>query len=296
MWRAAIRAALPASFGVTRAPRALVAWRGRPGPTRWAASAAHEGHPLRGGKVAVVTGAGRGLGLEFTRQLLERGNSVCALYRTESAELEALEASGGGRLHTFQVDLEDEASILAACAGVAGSGVERVDALFNVAGLLHDKSRSPSLPETALARIKMDDAVRGFKINAIAPALLAGNLSSLLFKSDRAIVVNLSARVGSVTDNAVGGWYSYRASKSAVNSLTKTMSIEFTNRKRPVTAIALHPGTCDTDLSAPYTKNYKNPVFPKELAVQQLLDVVESVRPVEQQGVFLDWEGKPVPW
>ena len=142
----------------------------------------------------------------------------------------------------------------------------------------------------------MDDAVRAFKVNAIAPALLAGQLSPLLFKSERAIVVNLSARVGSITDNAVGGWYSYRASKSAINSLTKTMSIEFTNRKRPVTAIALHPGTCDTDLSAPYTKNYANPVFPKELAIRQLLDVVESVKPVEQQGVFLDWEGKPVPW
>eukprot|EP00891_Asterochloris_glomerata_P008672 jgi/Astpho2/8672/Aster-08303 len=98
----------------------------------------------------------------------------------------------------------------------------------------------------------------------------------------------MSARVGSIGDN--------RASKTALNSLTKTMSLEFARRKQNVACIMLHPGTCDTDLSAPYQKNVKpDKLFTKDRAVKQLLGIIDSVTMAES-GSFFAWDRQEVPW
>lgn len=111
-----------------------------------------------------------------------------------------------------------------------------------------------------------------------------------------AVIANLSARVGSIGDNRLGGWYSYRASKAALNQLTKTMSLEFQRRKQPVAAICLHPGTCDTDLSAPFQRNVPpEKLFTRERAVEQLLRIIDSTT-MADTGRFVAWDGSPIEW
>ena len=110
------------------------------------------------------------------------------------------------------------------------------------------------------------------------------------------MVANLSARVSSVGDNALGGWHSYRASKSALNQLTKNCAIEFARKKHPVTFLLLHPGTVDTDLSEPFKKNVPaEKLFTSERAAKQLLNIVGE-KTQEDTGKFFAWDGAEVPW
>lgn len=183
-----------------------------------------------------------------------------------------------------------------------------VDLLLNVSGILHIPGRM--MPETSLARVGYDQMLLSFQTHAIGPALVCKSFWPLMRESAKArdagdpaasakpipLVVNISARVGSISDNGLGGWYSYRASKAALNQLTKTMSLEF-ERKRPnVAAIALHPGTNDTDLSKPFQKNYpKDKIFPKEFGVERMLQVIDGVTE-EENGKFYAWDGQEIPW
>ena len=110
------------------------------------------------------------------------------------------------------------------------------------------------------------------------------------------MIANFSARVGSIGDNRLGGWYSYRASKSALNQLTKTMSLELARKNQKVAAICLHPGTCDTDLSKPFQKNVApEKLFSKERAVGQLLDIVDNIK-MEDAGKFYAWDKSDIIW
>lgn len=110
------------------------------------------------------------------------------------------------------------------------------------------------------------------------------------------MIANLSARVGSITDNGLGGWYSYRSSKAALNQLTKTLSVELARKKVNVAAILLHPGTCDTDLSKPFQRNVpEEKLFTKERGVRQLLSIVESTS-LDHNGTFIAWDGSHIDW
>ncbi|PKI75214.1 hypothetical protein CRG98_004365 [Punica granatum] len=115
-------------------------------------------------------------------------------------------------------------------------------------------------------------------------------------KREVAIVANLSARVGSIGDNRLGGWHSYRASKSALNQLTKTVSVEFARKKDPIACILLHPGTVDTDLSKPFQRNVpEGKLFTKEYSVQRLLGIIDNAKR-QDNGKFFAWDGQEVPW
>ena len=110
------------------------------------------------------------------------------------------------------------------------------------------------------------------------------------------MIANLSARVGSISDNRLGGWYSYRASKAALNQLTKTMSLELGRKGQKVAAVLIHPGTCDTDLSRPFQRNVApEKLFTKERGVEQMLGIVERTTMAET-GTFYAWDGSIVPW
>ncbi|MGB5543850.1 MAG: SDR family NAD(P)-dependent oxidoreductase, partial [Gammaproteobacteria bacterium] len=118
----------------------------------------------------------------------------------------------------------------------------------------------------------------------------------LLQASERAVVANISARVGSITDNRLGGWYAYRASKAAQNMLTRSMAIELGRGARPVTLISLHPGTVDTDLSRPFQRNVPDgKLFSTERAVGQLLAIIDGVTAADS-GRFFAWDGSEIPW
>ncbi|EFN56040.1 hypothetical protein CHLNCDRAFT_35335 [Chlorella variabilis] len=265
------------------------------------------GQPSDGSRcrVALVQGSSRGLGLEFARQLLQRpDHAVVATCRTPSAarELQELQRQhGSSRLAVVQLDPNDEASIAAAAEHVAAQH-SHLDLLVNASGVLHDATMTP---ETGLARVTMDSLLKCFQVNAAGHILVCKAFAPLLVNAAEAggatperpaVIANLSARVGSIGDNQLGGWYSYRASKAAVNQLTKCMALEFERRKQPVACILLHPGTVDTDLSKPFQRNVPpEKLFPRERAVRQLLQIIDRTS-MQDTGRFYDWKGTEVEW
>mmetsp|Transcript_4059 Transcript_4059/g.10370 ORF Transcript_4059/g.10370 Transcript_4059/m.10370 type:complete len:355 (-) Transcript_4059:49-1113(-) len=260
-------------------------------------------------KVALIQGASRGLGLQFASTLLERQNDsrviACCRSPQDAHQLIAMQHDsrfGKERLHIVQLDLTDAASILRAAEQVRQDFASEIDLLINVSGVLHVEGKM--MPETSLARVGYDEMLLSFQTHAIGPALVCRSFWPLLKESamkrdERGclpLVVNVSARVGSISDNKLGGWYSYRSSKAALNQLTKTMALEFANKKPRVAAIAIHPGTCDTDLSKKFLRNYpKDKVFAKDIAVEQMLRVIDAVEK-KDNGKFFAWDGQEIPW
>ncbi|XP_031407303.1 uncharacterized protein LOC116215647 isoform X3 [Punica granatum] len=156
-------------------------------------------------------------------------------------------------------------------------------------------------PETTLTKVEKSSLLLAYEVNAVGPILVIKHMWPLLkagggTKREVAIVANLSARVGSIGDNRLGGWHSYRASKSALNQLTKTVSVEFARKKDPIACILLHPGTVDTDLSKPFQRNVpEGKLFTKEYSVQRLLGIIDNAKR-QDNGKFFAWDGQEVPW
>lgn len=240
---------------------------------------------------ALVVGANRGLGLEMTRQLLERGFVVHAGCRRPEAAPLWMKAPEYP-VHPVQIDVTDEPSIEAAMAQVR-SHTGRLHRVLVVAGVLHGDGFGP---ERKLEHLSPDAMQRVFAVNAFGPILVARHAIELLKHDEPAVFASLSARVGSIGDNHKGGWYAYRASKAAQNMFTKTLSIELARRAKNVAVLALHPGTVDTDLSQPFQRYVpEGKLFSVERAARQLLDIVEDATP-EQTGRFYAWDGTIIPW
>jgi NAD(P)-dependent dehydrogenase (short-subunit alcohol dehydrogenase family) len=203
------------------------------------------------------------------------------------------------RIHVIQLDLEDQTSIESAGETIRNR-FQRVDLLLNVAGILGDAKTTPG-PERSLAKMDREWLEKTMAINVVGPAMLCKELLPLITRQRRkkddgdsqrpvAVVANLSARVGSISDNALGGWYSYRMSKSALNQLTRTMALEL--KRQSAWSIALHPGTTATDLSVPFQANVKEgSLFPVDFTVHQLLNIIDSLKE-ENSGGFYDWSGQ----
>ncbi len=243
-------------------------------------------------RTALVQGASRGLGLEIAKQLAVTHDRVIATCRcpAEAGALAELAATRPA-VAVLRLDVTDEASI-ARAAAAAATLVPHLDLVLNAAGLLHAPDHKP---ERRLLDVGAAGLERSFAVNALGPILLARHLEPLLANSERAVFVAISARVGSIGDNRLGGWYSYRASKAALNMLLKTLAIEWARRKPPITCIALHPGTVDTDLSRPFLGTAPRRIFTAEQAARQLLAVVGGAT-TERTGSFLAWNGEAIPW
>ena len=239
-------------------------------------------------RIAMVQGASRGLGLAFVRHLQIRGWQVHATCRRpeEAAELRALD------VHLHRLDLTDEASIVEAREAIAAHA-SRLHLLLNVAGLLHDGELQP---EKKLAHLRPEALHRVFGVNALGPLLVAKHFHRMLMHDAPAVLGNLSARVGSITDNRSGGWYAYRASKAAQNMFTKNLAIELGRTGRNLAVVALHPGTVATQLSEPFRRHVPaGRLFDVDLAATQLLDIVDGLGPADT-GRFIAWDGTDIPW
>ena len=243
---------------------------------------------------ALVIGAGRGIGLEFTRQYLVDNayEVVFATYRNPSTSLEQLAATYPQKLICLQVDVTIEAEIAEAIAQIKTQTSQLNEVIYAV-GLLHNEQMQP---EKSLRHIQSENLVTYFQVNAIGAVLWAKYLLPFLRKSEPAIFAAVSAKVGSIGDNGLGGWYGYRASKSALNMLLKNVAIEWRRMAPKVIVTLLHPGTTDTDLSKPFQKNVpEGKLFPPEKTVNLLRAVIAKLTS-EDTGEFFSWNGDRLPW
>ena len=185
------------------------------------------------------------------------------------------------------IDFADEASIAAAAANLAGHAPYHL--IINAAGLLH---ASGFMPEKRLASLNYDQMFETFRVNAFGPAMVLRHFSGLL-DSQRGVLAVLSAKVGSIEDNRLGGWYSYRASKAALNMLLKTAAIEVRRTRPNAVLVAMHPGTVDSALSRPYrgAEIGRTPLQ----AAADMLQVFDALTPADS-GQFRAYDGSRLPW
>ena len=205
--------------------------------------------------------------------------------------------AGSGRfsvVHRFSrsetgFDLEDERSVSNA-AGVASRGPPPTMVLV-ASGVLHHGHE----PEKSYKALTAEHMLRDYRVNAVGPALVAKHFLPILSRHERAVFAVLSARVGSISDNRLGGWHSYRASKAALNMTLRNLAIEVA-RSHPHAIIAgLHPGTVDTSLSLPFQKGVAPArLFTPEYSATRLLTVLEELGPSDSGGVFA-WDGARIP-
>jgi len=226
------------------------------------------------GGVAVVFGAGGGIGGALVEALRTSGRFA--------------EVIGFSRASAPAIDLLDEASLEAAAVVAAGRGEIRL--AIDATGFLHDAGTGP---EKTWRQLDAAGLARAFALNATGPALIMKHLLPRLPRQGKAVFATLSARVGSIGDNRIGGWYAYRASKAALNQLVRTASIELARRAPEAVCLALHPGTVATALSAPFAAGLK--VHTPAEAARNLLAVIDTLGP-EATGGFHDWRGASVEW
>ncbi|EKV03147.1 dehydrogenase of unknown specificity [Leptolyngbya sp. PCC 7375] len=244
---------------------------------------------------ALIVGGNRGIGLGFVTHLLKdrRFDQVFATYRTETDSSELLElAQTHDRLHCIAMDLTDEAAIERGIAQIKTITPE-LHFVVNCVGFLHDGAIAP---EKALRQLQSENLMRYFQVNSIGAALLAKHLLPLLNHKQPNIFATISAKIGSIEDNRLGGWYGYRASKAALNMLLKTAAIEYSRRSQQTAIVLLHPGTTDTRLSEPFQRGVSpDKLFPVKKTVGLLMNVLDNVT-LDDNGSFFSWDGSRLPW
>ncbi|MEM6322346.1 MAG: SDR family NAD(P)-dependent oxidoreductase [Pseudomonadota bacterium] len=218
---------------------------------------------------ALIIGGSGGIGAALVAELESRGVAVTSLSR-----------SGDG------LDVTDEARVAEVLGGLEGS----FDLIFVASGALQIGDFGP---EKALKQLDPEAMMAQFAVNAIGPAMVLKHGLRLLPREGRAVFAALSARVGSIGDNRLGGWYSYRAAKAAVNQLIHSAAIEVARTHKEAICVALHPGTVATPFTAQFVKPEK--ATPPADTARQLIDVVEGLTP-DDTGLFFDYAAKPIPW
>ena len=253
-------------------------------------------HPIN----AVVQGASRGLGLAFVQRLLgdsQVAGIVATCRRPGQAErLQELADGAEGRLAITELDVTDESQI-AVAASYTSERFDEVHLLLNVAGILHDETRD-IYPEKRLDEVRPASVMYNFEVNALGPLLVMKHFKGLLADDQRVVIANMSARVGSIGANQLGGWYAHRGSKAAQNMFTRTVALELGHHKKTRNAIcvALYPGTVDTELSAPFQASVPDDkIFSAARAADQLLEVIDGLD-AKDSGGFFDWKGESIPW
>ncbi len=220
-------------------------------------------------KTALVIGHTGGIGAAVAAELTARGAAVTGLSRSD-----------GG------LDFADPAAADARLAQVGGP----FDLVFVASGVLHGAGVPPEKTIRAIDPVAM---MAQFQVNAIGPALVLKHAGRWLPKDRPGHLGVVSARVGSIGDNRLGGWISYRSAKAAVNQALRTAAVEFRRTHPQATVLALHPGTVATSFTSAFQDKYKT--IAPDASAKGLVDVLMTKGP-DDSGTFWDWAGKPVPW
>ena len=232
----------------------------------------------------VIIGASGSIGSAFVREFIKIDNTkIYALSRSEVN-------FNNPKVINYHIDIEDEQTIIKA-ANFITEEVSSLNIIILATGAL---SIGEITPEKSLKQLSINNFNKLFAINTIGPAMVAKYFVPKLNKNSRTIFAAISARVGSITDNKKGGWYSYRASKAALNMIVRNISIE-TSRTNPKAIVTmLHPGTVDSRLSAPFHNSVMpETIFSPEESVVKMLKVIDSLTP-EDSGKFFSWDGKQI--
>ncbi|MEL6337539.1 MAG: SDR family NAD(P)-dependent oxidoreductase [Pseudomonadota bacterium] len=233
---------------------------------------------------AAVIGASGGIGAALTEQLAQAPGIGRVYAFSRSGD-----APAGPRIDPGRLDLEDEARIAAAAAGIGTAGNLRI--VIVAAGLLHGRDHQP---EKAWRDLSPGGFSRSFAVNTTGPALVAKHFLPLMPRRGAGIFAALSARVGSISDNQAGGWYSYRASKAALNQVLKCLAIEEARRRPGLVVAGLQPGTVDTALSKPFQGAVREGgLFTAAFSAAHLLRVLAALQPAQSGGLF-DWQGQEI--
>ena len=238
----------------------------------------------------LVTGARGGLGSAVIDQLLARPatTTVVALSRTPDALRARFRDE---RVHVFDADLGPDGHWDTAALRAA---LPTLDAFVHCAGVLTDDDAGVA-PEKRLEQLDSAALAHSVHVHAFSPLLLLRDLFAHLVAAPDPRVLMVSARVGSIDDNHLGGWYGYRASKAALNQLTRTLAIECRRRKPSAAVIAYHPGTIDTALSRPYRRADRKGVLSPDDAARHLLARLFALTP-DDSGRFYAWDGAEIAW
>ena len=224
-------------------------------------------------KAAVVIGASGGIGAALVAALAGEDVSVRGFAR-----------SFAGADH---LDLTDEPGIAAAAASLTAAP----DLVVVATGLLHEAANGP---EKSMAALDPAWLARQYAVNAIGPALVAKHFLARMPRAGRCVFAVLSARVGSISDNKLGGWYGYRAAKAGLNQLVRTLAIEERRRNDRSIVVGLHPGTVDTGLSKPFQGGVRaDQLFTPDRAAVQLLDVIDGLK-APDSGKLFAWDGAEI--
>ena len=231
--------------------------------------------PFPEGGIAVVFGASGGIGSALVERLQASRNFRYVV--------------GFSRASTPAMDLLIETSLKEAADFAASQGEIRL--VLDATGFLHDAEHGP---EKSWREFQSSHMARAFALNAIGPSMIMKHVLPLLPRQGKSVFATLSAKLGSIGENRLGGWYSYRASKAALNQLVRTAAIELGRRHPDAICVALHPGTVDTELTSPFSKAGLE-VQSSDAAAGRLLAVIDRLSPGDSGG-FLDHHGARVPW
>jgi NAD(P)-dependent dehydrogenase (short-subunit alcohol dehydrogenase family) len=241
------------------------------------------------GGLAVVVGAG-GIGSALATRIAASRRFDKLVLTSRSGEPPPDAAPS---VQMRSLDLLDESSIEDLAAYISGLD-EPLRLVICATGILH--CGEDISPERRLEDISSSQLARVFAVNAFGPLLIAKHLAPLLPRRERSVFAAISARVGSIGDNRLGGWYAYRASKAALNQFLRCVSIELGRRVPAAIVTALHPGTVDTALSSPFQAGVpEKQLFSADHSAARLLEVVDGLGP-EDSGGFFAWDGSPIPW
>ncbi len=238
----------------------------------------------------VIIGASGGIGSALVSRYLAQSNceTVFAVSRLPPP---SSAAGSDTRVHWLVCDSSEE-DVKRVVAELVSSGLN-LHRIVICAGLLHNDTVAP---EKSLDKLDPDALRAVLDVNLVTPALWLAALVKPLRRATGTVIAVLSARVGSITDNRLGGWYSYRASKAALNMFLKTAAIEYSRRSPGVKLISFHPGTTDTYLSSPFQANVaKEALFTPDFVADRLIKLLDEVQP-DGQLSFLDWAGIEIPW
>lgn len=235
---------------------------------------------------AVIIGASGGLGAAFTQILAQRQEVDCVYALSRSGT-----AIDTGKVRSGWIDLTEEQAIGAAAQAVFADGP--VQLVIVATGLLSDEDGLQ--PEKSYRHQSAEAFQRVFAVNTFGPGLVAKHFLPIMPRKERAVFAAVSARVGSISDNHLGGWHAYRASKAALNMLVRNYAIELSRTHSEFVAVSLHPGTVDTGLSKPFQSNVPDSkLFTPDASAGYLLDVMDKLTPADSGKAF-DWAGEVIP-